>query len=208
MTQTKRRMMREAREEFRQLQEKFGDTSGRSYEANDCGTCRGRSRTPLATGRQVVPMAKHKKKPARGAGFSVTLPTEPMAGEAKNKPIMAVLVQDEGNPLFLSTKSRRGSQSASVSAAPSRRIWSASARPRTLICSWTPTAATPNPLPSNTSTRLPVRKSQSVAGGAAPHDKPRGESSLDDDRAQLGVKAWLNIGSALTNACRGRSFGG
>ena len=45
-------------------------------------------------------MAKHKKKPVRGAGFSVTLPTEPMAGEAKNKPIMAVLVQDEGAPIL------------------------------------------------------------------------------------------------------------
>ena len=41
-------------------------------------------------------MAKHKKKPVRGSGFSVTLPTEPMAGAAKNNPIMAVLVQDEG----------------------------------------------------------------------------------------------------------------
>ena len=40
---------------------------------------------------------KHKKKkPVRGSGFSVTLPTEPNAGAAKNNPIMAVLVQDEG----------------------------------------------------------------------------------------------------------------
>ena len=39
---------------------------------------------------------KQKKKPVRGSGFSVTLPTEPMAGAAKDKPIMAVLVQDEG----------------------------------------------------------------------------------------------------------------
>ena len=41
-----------------------------------------------------------QEKPVRGAGFSVTLPTEPMAGEAKNKPIMAVLVQDEGAPIL------------------------------------------------------------------------------------------------------------
>ena len=42
-------------------------------------------------------MAKRKKKkPVRGSGFSVTLPTEPTAGAAKNNPIMAVLVQDEG----------------------------------------------------------------------------------------------------------------
>ena len=39
---------------------------------------------------------KQKKKVVRGSGFSVTLPTEPMAGAAKDKPIMAVLVQDEG----------------------------------------------------------------------------------------------------------------
>ena len=37
-------------------------------------------------------MAKSKKKkPVRGSGISVTLPTEPTAGAAKNKPIMAVL---------------------------------------------------------------------------------------------------------------------
>ena len=41
-------------------------------------------------------MGKHKKKPVRGSGFSVTLPTEPTAGAAKDAPIMAVLVQDEG----------------------------------------------------------------------------------------------------------------
>ena len=41
-------------------------------------------------------MSKKKKKPVRGSGFSVTLPTEPTAGAAKDKPIMAVLVQDEG----------------------------------------------------------------------------------------------------------------
>ena len=39
---------------------------------------------------------KKKKKPVRGSGFSVTLPTEPMAGAAKDKPVMAVLVTDEG----------------------------------------------------------------------------------------------------------------
>ena len=41
-------------------------------------------------------MGKGKKKPVRGSGFSITLPTEPMAGAAKDKAIMAVLVQDEG----------------------------------------------------------------------------------------------------------------
>ena len=35
-------------------------------------------------------MGKRKKKPVRGSGFSVTLPTEPTAGAAKDKPIMAV----------------------------------------------------------------------------------------------------------------------
>ena len=42
------------------------------------------------------PMGKKKKKPVRGSGFSVTLPTEPTAGAAKDKGIMAVMVQDEG----------------------------------------------------------------------------------------------------------------
>ena len=41
-------------------------------------------------------MSKRNKKPVRGSGFSVTLPTEPTAGAAKNQPVMAVLVQDEG----------------------------------------------------------------------------------------------------------------
>ena len=37
-----------------------------------------------------------KKKPLRGAGFSITIPTEPLASAAKNVPLMAVQVQDEG----------------------------------------------------------------------------------------------------------------
>ena len=36
------------------------------------------------------------KKTNRGSAISVTLPTEPLAGAAKNEPIMAVMVQDEG----------------------------------------------------------------------------------------------------------------
>ena len=32
----------------------------------------------------------------RGSAITVTLPTEPLAGEAKNKPILAVLVMDDG----------------------------------------------------------------------------------------------------------------
>ena len=47
-------------------------------------------------------MAKKKpaKKPTRGAGVSVTLPTEPLAGAAKTTPIMAVQVQDDGTPIL------------------------------------------------------------------------------------------------------------
>ena len=41
-------------------------------------------------------MGKTKRKTVRGAGVSITIPTEPLAGAAKNTPIMAVLVQDEG----------------------------------------------------------------------------------------------------------------
>ena len=45
-------------------------------------------------------MAKKKKKPVRGSGFSVTLPTEPLAGAAKDQPVMAVLVTDGGKVNF------------------------------------------------------------------------------------------------------------
>ena len=41
-------------------------------------------------------MAKRKKKPVRGSGFSVSLPTENTAGAAKTTPVMSVQVQDEG----------------------------------------------------------------------------------------------------------------
>ena len=43
---------------------------------------------------------KSGKKPTRGSGVSVTLPTEPLAGDAKTTPIMAVMVQDEGTPIL------------------------------------------------------------------------------------------------------------
>ena len=36
------------------------------------------------------------KQTQRGSEISVTLPTEPFAGEAKNKPVMAVMVQEDG----------------------------------------------------------------------------------------------------------------
>ena len=39
---------------------------------------------------------KPKKKPTRGSGVSITLPTEPLAGAAKTTPVMAVMVQDDG----------------------------------------------------------------------------------------------------------------
>ena len=37
-----------------------------------------------------------KKKPVRGSGFSVSLPTENMAGAAKTSKVMSVQIQDEG----------------------------------------------------------------------------------------------------------------
>ena len=43
---------------------------------------------------------KPKKRPTRGSGVSVTLPTEPLAGAAKDTPIMAVMVQDDGVPIL------------------------------------------------------------------------------------------------------------
>ena len=47
-----------------------------------------------------MPKKKPAQKPTRGAGVSVTLPTEPLAGDAKTTPIMAVMVQDEGTPIL------------------------------------------------------------------------------------------------------------
>ena len=50
-------------------------------------------------GRKVA-KKKPGKKPTRGSGVSVTLPTEPLAGNAKTTPIMAVMVQDDGTPIL------------------------------------------------------------------------------------------------------------
>ena len=41
-----------------------------------------------------------KKRPNRGSGVSVTLPTEPLAGAAKTQGVMAIMVQDEGTPIL------------------------------------------------------------------------------------------------------------
>ena len=51
---------------------------------------------PRLRGSCQMAKKKPKKKPVRGSGFSVTLPTEPIAGAAKDKTIMAVMVQDDG----------------------------------------------------------------------------------------------------------------
>ena len=45
-------------------------------------------------------MGKKKKKPVRGSGFSVNIPTEPLAGAAKTKPIMSLLILDEGEKVL------------------------------------------------------------------------------------------------------------
>ena len=44
--------------------------------------------------------SKKRKKPTRGSGVSITLPTEPLAGAAKTAAIMAVMVQDEGTSIL------------------------------------------------------------------------------------------------------------
>ena len=52
---------------------------------------------------------KKPKKPIfRGSGFSVTLPTEPLAGVGKTEPIMAVIVLDDGNPIGLEYEIKLG----------------------------------------------------------------------------------------------------
>ena len=45
-------------------------------------------------------MAKHSKKPQRGCEVSITIPTEPLAGAAKTKPVMAVVVMNEGTMIL------------------------------------------------------------------------------------------------------------
>ena len=47
-------------------------------------------------GRSRMAKKKPAKKPTRGSGVSITLPTEPLAGAAKTAAIMAVMVQDDG----------------------------------------------------------------------------------------------------------------
>ena len=59
------------------------------------------------------------------AGVSVTLPTEPLAGDAKTTPIMAVMVQDDGTPILEYEIKKEGSPSSSASGARSRHSWSA-----------------------------------------------------------------------------------
>ena len=55
----------------------------------------------------------HAKKPTRGSGISVTLPTEPLAGAAKTAAIMAVMVQDDGVSTPGIRNQEKGSQSRS-----------------------------------------------------------------------------------------------
>ena len=83
-----------------------------------------------------------KKKPTRGSGVSVTLPTEPLAGNAKTTPIMAVMVQDEGTPI-LEYEIKEG-QSYPVPGWRHRQgvTWNGQVLRRTPTCSWTPTVAT------------------------------------------------------------------
>ena len=88
-------------------------------------------------------MPKRTKKPTRGAGVSVTLPTEPLAGDAKTTPIMAVMVQDDGTPI-LEYEIKEG-QSIQFRVGGTVKAFMERTGPhRTLICSWTQTAATWN----------------------------------------------------------------
>ena len=64
--------------------------------ATSCWTLsrrRSRKRSCYSWRRSV---SRKRKKPVRGSEFSVSLPTEPMAGAAKTEPVMAVMVQDDG----------------------------------------------------------------------------------------------------------------
>ena len=56
-----------------------------------CGVCLARNLNAVGMNTR-----KQSKKPVRGSGFSVSLPTEPLAGAAKDQAIMAVLVPEGG----------------------------------------------------------------------------------------------------------------
>ena len=135
-------------------------------------------------------MAKKKpaKKPTRGAGVSVTMPTEPLAGDAKTTPIMAVMVQDEGASILGIRNQGRAEHSSSASAAPSRRSWSVLAMHRTGICSWTLTAETWNLSWLEYEHALSGPQRGGVAAWTEVDHQPGGFPALDNDRAELGVE--------------------
>ena len=89
-------------------------------------------------------MSGHKKKPLRGAGFSITIPTEPLASAAKNVPLMAVQVQDEGVKI-LEYDVKEGQSIEFRVGVRRKRSCSASARPLTAKCTLIPRLATSSP---------------------------------------------------------------
>ena len=75
-------------------------------------------------------MSRKRKKPVRGSEFSVSLPTEPMAGAAKTEPVMAVMVQDDGVQI-LDYELTLGASIAFRVGGASRRSWSGWGRRQT-----------------------------------------------------------------------------
>ena len=132
-------------------------------------------------------MPKRKpKKVERGSGFSVTLPTEPMAGAAKNAKVMAVLVQDEGVPLSGVRDNGRGKyclpgrrHSAGVHGARRSR-----ARRRDVHGRERGQRAARH---RRVRARAVWPADGRSASRAATNDQPGSESALEDYRAELGV---------------------
>ena len=93
-------------------------------------------------------MSGHKKKPLRGSeSFSITIPTEPLASAAKNVPLMAVQVQDDGVKI-LEYDVKEGRASSFAWAVRRKRSCSAVGfRPLTaLACSLIPSAGNKQPV--------------------------------------------------------------
>ena len=97
---------------------------------------------------------KPKKRPNRGSGVSVTLPTEPLAGAAKDAPIMAVMVQDDGVPILEYELKVGNSIQFRVGWKTKKRSWSGSGQHRTATYSWTRTHPTSSRSRSSTSHAL------------------------------------------------------
>ena len=143
---------------------------------------------------------KSGKKPTRGAGVSVTLPTEPLAGDAKTTPIMAVMVQDDGTPILeyeikegQSIQFRVGGTVKAfmerLGPAPDGDMFLDADRQQRGTCD------------RRIRTRAVRPAGRLVAAGATSEHQPRGITALANDRGELGVGKGMPVnGETRINA--------